>query len=103
MPTLQGLPDRCTLGPDGSYTMTLLPGDGKRIEFTFNQTDERLPAGVPFIWDIEAGVIESDTPAGHEWCLWQFHTPNEAGLETAADHDELAVGRVFVIEASVVV
>ena len=61
---------------DGSCTMTLLPGDGKRIEWTWGNDADRPPLGRKFQRTINAGVIANDVQAGHEWCLWQLHTPD---------------------------
>jgi len=66
-------PDRQVKLPDGSYQMTLLPGDGKRLEWCWGNDKDRPVIGEPFAFELEAGIVESTTPSGHEWCLWQLH------------------------------
>ena len=69
-------PDRLVKLPDGGYQMTLLPGDGKRIEWVWGYDSERPQVGKHFTFSVDAGIIEATVPAGQEWCLWQLHAPD---------------------------
>lgn len=69
-------PDRLKPQPDGSVLLTLLPGDGKRLEYVWGDDVDRPPIGKKFVRTINAGVVTNNIPNGHEWCLWQLHTPD---------------------------
>lgn len=70
---------------DGSESLTLLPGDGKRLEYVWGDDEDRPPLGKKFVRTIHAGIEKADAPAGHEWCMWQLHTPDNDPTLTAAN------------------
>ena len=78
-------PGRIVKHDDGSESLTLLPGDGKRLEYVWGNDADRPPLGKKFVRTIHAGIEKANVPTGHEWCLWQLHTPDNDPTLAAAN------------------